>query len=264
MSKSNRDEKLPSVRDLSDEERADVEAMLEEGNLPSVVSRELGIPIHAVSTLRRMQMAREEDKKRSIEKAAGPRTAAEPSLDLRSSFVRQIELTELEARLQKAKDDAAYEKEKRDLDLRLRRLELRQKERELEEEYGDDEPELVSDDGEPNLMGFLTALLKKGERPTAQTGTGSMPYAGHEAPAAPSPTTPPPPPLDVTKPLTDAQIEAEITAKATPEDVAKIQALPRAVLRSALEQRYPGITPENVEKVLERVKPVKRVPGKLP
>lgn len=245
-----------SVRDLTEESRADALALLEDGSLPSQVAQEFGLPLSVVQALRRGQI-RQREEKRAQEAPATPRAHA-PVDEMRSMLVRQIEMAELEARLEKIKSDNAFEAEKRALELKIKRLELRARELEIEDSQAPDLPDVagaVAGGDDVNLFGFLTTLLKKnsaGDRATPAVDVYDT-YRVDPTPS-PAPPSPTPGPVDVTKPLTDAQIDAEI-AKATPEDLAKIAAYPASLVRHSLRERYPGITDKNLSRIMERLKP---------
>lgn len=260
-------DKTPSVRDLSEESRADVEAALEDGSLPSDVSREFGLPLTVVQAIRRGQIRNRTEKEKATAEASSstePKQKREASVQeqINLMLMQQIQTQQLSAQLDKIKADAVFEKEKRDLELERMRLELKQKRLEMEAEYEDDEddePEgldpgaFIGPDG-PNIWAFLTELMKKpprsaaptvGPTPEQQTGPSVQQHL-------PTPTGEDLP--DVSKPLTDEQIEKYLVARATPEDRAKIKALPKTMLRKALQQRFPGITAENIERIIQKVK----------
>jgi len=246
-----------SVRDLSEEARADALSLLEDGSLPSQVAQELGLPLGLVQALRRSQI-RQREEKTAQNAPQGPRGGDVDAM--RSMLVRQIEMAELEARLEKIKSDNAFEAEKRALDLKIKRLELRARELEIEDSQAPDLPDMaeaVAGGDDVNLFGFLTTLLKKngaGER--AQAAPVADVYDTYRVDPTPSPAPPSPPagPVDVTKPLSDEQIDAEI-AKATPEDLEKIAAYPASLVRHSLRERYPGITDKNLYRIMDRLKP---------
>lgn len=231
----------PSIRDLSDDERADVEYLLSEGKLPSVVSNETGIDLQVVQNINRMRQASEQQARRPVQQA--PKTDEQHE---RQRLRDKIEIAELEAKLDAIKADNEFNREKRELELEIKREELRAMREELNAEDEDDvNPEhMFTADGEPNLWAFLMQLMNKAPRQVPQQ-TQTVPDA-NKTPTAKEP-------IDWSKPQDQAAIMAEIDL-ATPEELAQIQNAPVSMLKEGLRQRYPGISKENINAFISHIR----------
>lgn len=220
-------------------DRLRVEELIEEGYTPTEISQETGVPAIQVYAVDKAL------KKRKERIAAIKNPAPSEKQGLRA----EIEELKLQAERDRIKNELEYESEKRALELQIKRLELEQKRAELEEEDEDEDDFDMGD--EMNLGKFLMHLMNKA--PRNQPVQGNMPLDAFTAAQSDPITQAHNPALDVTKPLTKAQIQAEI-AKANPEELAQIKAAPKSMVRAALKQKYQGITKENVELVLAEIK----------
>lgn len=245
---------IPSVKDLSDETRADIEASLEDGVSPSECVRIYGVSLGVIQSLRRMQI-RSRDSKRGTEETR--KEDPDPSKQMQIMLMQQIQTAQLQANLDKIKSDNEYEKEKRELELEFKRLELKLKREELYQEEEEEEEEInpakmLDDTGDINIIGFLTELLKKSPREKEKVEVIN-PVIEYQAVLKSDPINIPPTIADVTKPLSDEQIDQEI-AKATPQDLQMIKNSPVGIIKHGLRQRYPGITNDNLNKIVGKLK----------
>lgn len=237
-----------SKRDLSELQKADIQSMVEDGILPSEIAEEYaGVPIKIIENMRR-------DFRRTLPTAASPSTITTEVSAAAVDLQRQMSEMKMRMQLEEMRDELDAQRQKRRLDIEQRRLDLRRQRLEMREDfndYGDEQPEepekspdLLEYDFENNPisagMKFIRDLKDKNDR-----GERNAP----QAPQTPQYDTM----LDVTKPLSDEQINAEI-ARASPEELAQLKQAPDFAITEALRTRYKGITPENIKAVISRIR----------
>jgi len=237
---------IQSVRDLSREQREDIEAMFDSGLLPSQIAKENDIPLLVIANLRR-----EWNRDRKF-MAPAPASQTPSTSELTAAQVQiQTQIAEMKMRMQleEMRDELDAQKQKRRLDIEQRRLDLRRQRLEMREDYGDgfddepdeEEPEAIVPNSDPEnydfennpigaAMKFINELKNK---PPKQTVTA--------------------PTVDVTKTLTKEQILEELK-NASPTEITQLKAAPDALIEQGLRQRYPGITPENIKSVIAEIR----------
>jgi len=255
----------PTVRDLTDQERADIEYFLAEGQPPSQVAQEQGFDLAVVQNVQRMRQRTAEPVKEKAAPVERERYTAEMSE--RQRLRDRIEIAELEAKLDRIKADNEFEKEKRELELEIKRAELEARRAEAlgYEDGGEDDEGVdlaaVAADPEAQMWGFLSQLLVKnasGARSAPQAGVlpqtevvmhpdAIAPQAASNEPAA-QPNV-----VDVRKPLSDEHIRGFLR-KATPAERMSAKAASDAQLAAWLSGNYPGITKTNIARVTKAIR----------
>jgi len=229
------------VKDLLPEERQEVEEMLELGETPLTISKELNIPIQLIQSIRRMNSRPVDQPKTIIKESGNPTMQA-----IRQQLQDQVERTMLENQLEDLQEERSYKREKRRLELqqirqdqRMQRMEMR-----LEYEGDEDEPE---DEPLPQLEGDSPfSSVFQGENAwisdIIKFATTLKNKPPREATMKPTDTTP-----DFTKPLSEDVVREEIK-KFTKEELINANNHPK-LLESGLKARFPGILPENIKTV---------------
>lgn len=226
------------VRELSPEDRADIEYMLDDGARPSEIARTLGVDPRLIYTINRERnrSARELPRARPYTMAANP---SQPTDDERARIRAEIEETKLRDELARVKADVAYNERRRQLELEKLELEIEQKRAELygedeEEEYGAGWEEFAHDP-EYAMWNFFGKVMDKQQ--AKQT--------------APPPQ--PGPALDVAKPLTREEIRAYMK-RFSDQQIYETQQMPAFIVKRELAKQFPGITEENIKRIMYEIR----------
>lgn len=246
--------------EIDEDTRADIEALVEEGKLPSEIRSILGPEI----PMRVLVSARREWKR--LNKLAGGSTAPLPQLMSspvdNAALALQQQIADMQARrrlqdLQQELDDL---REQRRLDLEARRLDLRARRLELERDYGDipeeDEPVEPLDEQEPlgpddfdfegnpvgSVLKFLTAIKQRNDAGVRSNGKSSLP-------ASAPPTVQP----DPSQPLSDAEIDDQI-ARSGPVALQVAKSMSDETLSDELKKRIPTVSDENLKRIIARIR----------
>lgn len=222
---------------------------MNDGYTVAEAAQEVGVPVEAMYSLKQAMKKREERRAMLRGEPAGEKAGLDDTE--RSSLRREIELLRLKSERDRIENDLEFEREKRELELQIKRIELQRKRRELEEEdddFLDDEDDDYEDASlESQLIGFFRDIARK------NNAIGS-PRTNEQAPSHTQTTLPAAQPaLDVTKPLTSEQIKAEL-AKIDPAEIEAVKNAPRSLVKKGLKDKYPGITPQNVELIIQEVR----------
>lgn len=231
-----------SIRDLSDEDRADAEAMLLEGMLPADVAEQLGLDVRLMQILHRMMKMREA-KQAIVAKQTTPDNTV-------SSLEKEMQNIRAEQERMRMAEQYNMMIQRQRLDLNQIRIDQRRQTLEIEADYGSDEPEIIVPNTEPTVspaghhydfnndavgatMSFFADLKAQND-----AGKRNIPII---------------PTVDVKKKLAPEQINAEL-AKYTPEQIKQAQAAPDALIKQQLKINYPGISEENLKAVVHAIR----------
>jgi len=241
----------PTTRTLSQltpDEREALHAALFDGATVAEVVREYNLSSAVpVYQLRRNLLGNSD----GTPTAARGRPSVNPDV---AAIKADIEKLKAEAELERVKEELEYQRELRRLTLEEKRLEIEARRAELE---GDDEDDDAIDDvfeGKPEmaLFKFFIQLMSKG------SGAPSGFTEGVAAPVAPPPTVQAKLPtttkaIDWTKDQPDDEIEFQIMCF-DKSQIMQAKMIPEGVIRSELQKRFPGITENNINKVLEQLR----------
>ena len=251
-----------STTELDAETRADVRAMIDEGLLPSEISRELDVPIKAVEGMRREYLR----KKKQDAAVLGSAGIAQSLVPDPGTAALQLQIAEMERAIQKEmlQDQYDHLKRKRALDLEERELNLRRKRYELREDYEmeDDAEEGVDRDvHNENIDGtssgsmdldfdfdsrplesaakLISVLKGKADTNVRQAQVQTM-------------NTP-----DPTKPMTDAEIDS-ILSTLNSIQIAGLKAMKDEEREKTIVQYLPSALPENIKRAVSRIRHYER------
>ena len=254
--KSESTREIKGLRDLTQDERDDIDALCDDGLMPSQIGRQLGIPTRVCGDARRAWM-----RQRELDEQANPPSPAAPTHpQLTSDALAQLSaLTQqqLQTTLLQAQIDAMVEQNRHrmianKLEERERALELREREAAFWDEHpaaGNDTPQLDEYDFENNPLG---AVMKFAKDLKVKNETSPDAIRSPQSPSG----------LDPTKPLSDEQIAAYMAVQ-KPQLVGKALAAVGTPYQKDLEdairtQIAPGITDENVVRIVTWLKAEKK------
>jgi len=229
--KEDNSDTIQSVRDLSEEDRADIEAMLDDGEMPSAVAVEFAVPLRIIQSIRRMQTRKPA--------AETPRPAAPARDDPVAKEREQLEVLRIQMERESLMADAALAREERKLDIDLKREELRQIRYDMMNppDGGGDKAEEIMMHFDDNPIGSLLWFLRDLKKTSQNAPQSPQTQQGY----------------DVTKPLAKEQIKA-VMASVSPSQIQETKKYPDAMIAQGLKQRYPGITEQNINSIIEEIR----------
>lgn len=242
--KAETQDEITGLRDLSPEQREDIEAMCDEGMMPSQIGRRLGIPTQVVADARRAWRRQKElDEKTTAPTSVAPTMPTSAVLgDLMAMTQQQLQTTLLQAQIDAMLEQNRHRKEANKLEERERRLEIAEREATFRDEFTPAQPanDTISDyDFENNPLGAAAQFMKdlKQANDTPRDAIGS-PQTNDVAQTA--------------KELTEEDIAA-FAAKQPPEIIGKAIAAVDTPYQSELEAVLVknGVSHNNVPRVVD-------------
>lgn len=254
---------VTKVADIEPGDRQDIEDFLLHGIKPLAIHREIpNVPTKLIRSIAAGMRARgelggeEETEAAPAVRITAPKLSTN-SFDLLGQAMQmrkdQIAMEMLEEQIVQMREDSAHRRKTREMELRIKELEIREREMELEEEeYPEEAPAAVGAPANPEIFPNMARNSEYGWILDIINFANNMKNAPPRA--APAPV--PPPPMntepDFSKPLSKEQIRAEI-AKFPAEQVAMAAKMPKLV-EGKLKERYPNITPENLNTIVSEIK----------
>lgn len=245
-----------AAQEIDADTRADVRAMIDDGLLPSEISRELEIPIKAIEGMRREYL-----RKKKLDALAGNTNPALPPSDPASAAL-QAQISEMERAIQKEmlQDQYDHLKRKRSLDLEERELNLRRKRYELREDYE------MDDEAQSQQL----ATIDHGDEPSSISGEMDLDFDFEERPLESAAkliavlknkndsgirkgqvqqmNIP-----DATKPMSDEQIDG-ILRTLNSVQIAGLKAMSDEQIEEEIKQYLPAALPENIKRTVSRIR----------
>lgn len=259
-----KEKNIESIRELTNEQRADLEDMYEEDLAPSVASQRSGIPIKIAADYKKAFKARQRAQEHTTTTTSAPSLTPQSSEGAGAllSRMRQQELEDMQ--IDELRDAQSHRRQTRHLQIRQTRLDqrqqeidLRRQERELDTDYeveditpdapeGDMDEDFDEDEGEDDLLEefdkkpLKTALkffdvLKSRQATTQTTPTKEAPQV---------------------RTLTDQEIDAELRSapqQAIREAKAMIGTDKEPMLHAGLKHKY-QLADSDVARVIARMK----------
>lgn len=233
------------VRQIDEREREEIESMLDDGYKPSEIAAHFGDEytraIGTISRERRRGISAREfvPPSRSVSPRSPHPLSADPEEE---RLRREIEKERLRDELARVRSENEHNRKIRELELKKLQLEVQQKEEEL---YGDDEDddqfgqgwEQYAQNPEIAMWNFFSKIAEKGGKRDAPPTVEAQVVQGP----------------DVTKPLPKETIH-EILSRVDPGDLAQARAAPAWMVVQGLKTRYPGITEDNIKRVMHEIR----------
>lgn len=246
------------IKDLPAELRADIEAMLEDGAMPSEVSRETGVMVGIVANVRRSLGMREKAEPEETSAISERHVLDDPEekqhrrLDIRQRWLDQRQ--------------QMIDQRQQLIDQRQQSIDIRREHLELDDEFAEEEepPEPLERDEQPrptpelydfdnNPLGSTLAFIRDLKSTPQRDDFMNTPPNAIQSPQ--SNATP-----DPTKPLSEAEIAAYV-ARTPPDLLRQVRAAIgtplEGQLRQGLSEKFPGITPDNVDRIIAYLKATK-------
>lgn len=262
------------ITDLTPEQRSDIEAMCEQDALPSEIAHKLAIPVYVAASARRSWLARtrETGASAAVQTLSPQATATKQVMDPADVALQTLQSqTYSDMRRGQLEDELSYQRQKRRLELRQIRLDQRQQEIDMRRQTVEIDRELdpvLDDEYEPDEDDEYEEMQDNDKQygfdqdPVGATMSffkdlKGMNDAGTRTPpdAIQSPQTNAV--LDPTKELSWSQIDREI-ARTPRTELVRIKAAIGTDLEpelvKGLKAKYPGITDDNVQRVLARLR----------
>lgn len=253
-------EQISKVVEIDPADRQDIEDSLLNGVKPISLHKEFPhIPTHLIRSIwagmkRRGELTGEEEEEQTTPsiKITPPKFSTN-SFDLLGQAMQmrkdQIAMEMLEEQIVQMREDSAHRRKTREMELRIKELEIREREMELDEVEEEEQPAhsaQVNPEIFPNMarnseygwifdiIQFANTMKNAPPRPVAQ--------------ATPPMNTEP----DFSKPLSSEQIRSEMS-KFSKAQIGIAIKHPDMVVKG-LKERYPNITPENINSILSEMK----------
>lgn len=244
--KAESQDEITGLRDLSSEQREDIDALCDEGLMPSTIARRLGIPTSVAADARRAWRRQKEiDEKQQAPPAIAPPAAGDPFGQIIAMTQQQMQTTLLQAQIDAMVEANRHRKIANKLEERERLQELREREAQFREDYpsigpADNETSLDEYDFENNPLGATMKFMKD---------IKAKNDASPDANASPQSVVA----IDPSKPLSDEQIAAYV-ATLPPATVGKavmaVDTVYQADLEAALRKNVSGISDDNIKRVV--------------
>lgn len=249
MAKSQPD--ITGLRDLTQEQRDDIDALCEEGLLPSTIGRRLGIPT-SVAAAARLAWKRQQEIEQPTPIMQPVQQSNDPMMQLNAMMQQQLSAALLQTQLETMQEQARHRKVANKLEEQERAMELRERIAQFREDYPVQEQATESIpldfDFENNPVGATLSFIDR---------LKTAPNRSPDANTAPQSNDNP----DPRQPLTEEQISAymakqprEILGKA----IAAVDSPYQNELIAVLKKNAAGITDENIDKVLQWLRKQKK------
>lgn len=257
VKKSELSRDISSLSDLTQDERIDLELLFEDGLLPTEAARRMQVP---VLVTRNAHRSWQRNKEIQASKAATPENVAQATSassalqDVRMMLKEQIEKELLQAQLDDLRENARHRREMHKLDEEEKRLTLRERRRELQEDYGEgDEQEEAPtlDDFERDPVGtgmkFIKELRNMPPKNTQNIKPSPDAIRSPQSDSMPEPS----------KELSEAEIDAYIDSQPAMVRNAAVKmagSKDEPELRRIIQDKQPGISNDDLDKIIERLK----------